>query len=311
MAARESIQMMVEPQQSGMRIDKFLTEALKNRWSRSFIQKSIKQGGLKINGNPVSSLNYKVDVNDVCSLVLQEPEACTLKPTQGALDIIYEDEDIIVLNKPEGHVVHLGNGVEAGTTLVESLLGYCPLSLAAGAERPGVVHRLDQATSGVILFAKTDVAYWNLTKMFSERLIHKTYHALVWKIPTRLSGTIEAPIGRSDRDRTAMCIRTDGREACTHWELMKAFPQANKALLACHPVTGRTHQIRVHLKSIGHPIVGDPKYGRIPDKRLFLHAYQIEFEHPITHKTCCFKASWSESFSQAIACLEKDLEDSL
>ena len=257
MDVSESIEVVVEPQQSGMRIDKFLTEALENRWSRSFIQRSIKQGGLKINGANVTALDYKVTANDICLLTLQAPKSCTLQPTKGTLDIIYEDEDIIVLNKPEGQVVHLGNGVESGTTLVEALLGYCPLSLAAGAERPGVVHRLDQATSGVILFAKTDVAYWSLTKMFSERKIHKTYHALVWKIPTRLSGTIEAPIGRSDRDRTAMCVRMDGREACTHWELLKAFPQANKALLACHPITGRTHQIRVHLKHIGHPIVGD------------------------------------------------------
>lgn len=307
MGVSESIEFVVEPQHSGMRIDKFLTEAFKNRWSRSFIQKSIKQGGLKINEVVVASLDYKVKVGDICVLNLQEPEPCKLQPSQGLLDIIYEDEDIIVLNKPEGQVVHLGNGVESGTTLVEALLGYCPLSLAAGTERPGVVHRLDQATSGIILFAKTDIAYWTLTKMFSERQIHKTYHALVWKIPTRLAGTIQAPIGRSDRDRTSMCIRTDGREACTHWELLKAFPHANKALLACHPVTGRTHQIRVHLKSIGHPIVGDPKYGRIPDVRLFLHAYQIEFEHPISHKSCLFKAPWPESFSQGIALLEEEL----
>lgn len=303
----ENIELIVEPQQSGVRIDKYLAETLKNRWSRSFIQKSIKQGGLKINGEVVVSLNYKIKAGDTCILSLQEPEPCTLQPSKGTLDIIYEDEDLIVLNKPEGQVVHLGNGVESGTTLVEALLGYCPLSLAAGAERPGVVHRLDQATSGIILFAKTDMAYWSLTKMFAERKIHKTYHALVWKIPERLSGTIEAPIGRSDRDRTAMCIRTDGREACTHWELLKAFPNANKALLVCHPVTGRTHQIRVHLKSIGHPIVGDPKYGRVPDKRLFLHAYQIEFEHPISHEYCIFKAPWPESFSQGVARLEDNL----
>lgn len=307
MDVSEPIVWVVEPQQSGMRIDKFLTEVLKNRWSRSFIQKSIKQGGLKINGEVITSLNCKIKTTDICSLVIQEPEPCTLQPKEGALDIIYEDEDLIVLNKPEGQVVHLGNGVESGTTLVEALLAYCPLSLAAGPERPGVVHRLDQATSGVILFAKTDVAYWSLTKMFAERKIHKTYHALVWKVPTKLSGTIEDPIGRSDRDRTAMCIRIDGREACTHWELLKAFPNANKALLACHPVTGRTHQIRVHLKSIGHPIVGDPKYGKIPDARLFLHAYQIEFEHPISRERCLFKAPWPESFSEGVARLEDNL----
>ena len=122
----ENIELIVEPQQAGMRIDKFLTDVLKNRWSRSFIQKSIKQGGLKINREVITSLDYKVKTNDVCSLVLQKTEPCTLQPRKGALNIIYEDEDIIVLNKPEGQVVHLGNGVESGTTLVETLLAYCP-----------------------------------------------------------------------------------------------------------------------------------------------------------------------------------------
>lgn len=305
MDVTETIKLIVGAQQSDMRIDRFLTEALKNRWSRSFIQKSIKQDGLKINGKSVHSLDYKTKTNDVCCLTIQEPEPCKLQPRKGILDILYEDDDIIVLNKPEGQVVHLGNGVEPGTTLVEALLDYCPLSLAAGTQRPGVVHRLDQATSGVILFAKTDIAYWGLTKMFSERKIHKTYYAIVWKIPTKLAGTIQAPIGRSDRDRTAMCVRMDGRDACTHWVLLESFPKDHKALLACHPVTGRTHQIRVHFKSMGHPIVGDPKYGNIPDERLFLHAYQIEFIHPISQKNCLFKALLPESFSTKLAYLRE------
>ena len=307
MDVTDPIELTVEAQQSGVRIDRFLTEALENRWSRSLIQKSIRQNGLKINGIEVCSLDYKVKTNDVCSLILRKPTLCQLQPTQSALNILYEDESIIVLNKPEGQVVHLGNGIAAGTTLVEALLGYCPLSLAAGAQRPGVVHRLDQATSGVILFAKTDEAYWGLTKMFADREIHKTYHALVWKIPNKLAGTIQAPIGRSEHDRTAMCIRMGGREALTYWTLLKAFPQAHQALLACHPVTGRTHQIRVHLKSIGHPIVGDPKYGKIPGDRLFLHAYQIEFIHPISHKNCLFVAPYPKSFSNALKRLEEGL----
>ncbi len=296
----QSLKLIVSTEQAGLRIDKLFSEAYKAQWSRACIQKSIRSGHLSVNNIIVNSLNYRVRSGDVCSLMLQAPEEITLIPKKSNLNILFEDEDLIVINKPEGQVVHLGNGVQPGSTLVEALLSYCPLSAAAGAERPGVVHRLDQATSGLILFAKTDRAYWALTRMFAERQIHKTYHAFVWGIPKFQSGTIEAPIGRSQRDRTSMCITNSGREACTIWELLEAFPKANKALLACHPVTGRTHQIRVHLKSIGHTIVGDPKYGKIPDKRLFLHAYQIEFEHPITHEACSFFAPYPASFEEGL-----------
>ena len=300
---RHALRLIVSDEQVGLRIDKLFSEAYKEQWSRACIQKSIRQGHLSVNNHVIDSLNYRVKLNDVCVLNIQSPEAIVLTPQKSDLNILFEDEDLIVINKPEGQVVHLGNGVQPGSTLVETLLAYCPLSAAAGAERPGVVHRLDQATSGLILFDKTDTAYWALTRMFAERKIHKTYHAFVWGIPKFQSGTIDAPIGRSQRDRTAMCITNSGREARTTWELLEAFPKANKALLACHPVTGRTHQIRVHLKSIGHTIVGDPKYGKIPDKRLFLHAYKIEFEHPITHQACFFVASYPASFEEELKIL--------
>lgn len=296
----QPLRLIVSAEQAGLRIDKLFSEIYKEQWSRVCIQKSIRQGHLRINNLAINSLNYRVKQDDICVLNVQTPEAIVLTPKKSALNILFEDDDLIVINKPEGQVVHLGNGVQPGSTLVEALLAYCPLSAAAGAERPGVVHRLDQATSGLILFAKTDAAYWSLTRMFAERQIHKTYHALVWGIPKFQSGTIDAPIGRSQRDRTSMCITHSGREACTNWELLETFPEANKALLACHPITGRTHQIRVHLKSIGHTIVGDPKYGKIPGKRLFLHAYQIEFEHPITHQHCSFVAPYPTSFEEEL-----------
>ena len=297
---KQTLRLIVNAEQVGLRIDKLFSEAYKEQWSRVCLQKSIRQGHLSVNNHIVDSLNYRVKLNDVCVLNVQPPEAIVLTPQKSDLNILFEDEDLIVINKPEGQVVHLGNGVHPGSTLVEALLAYCPLSAAAGAERPGVVHRLDQATSGLILFAKTDAAYWALTRMFAERKIHKTYHAFVWGIPKFQSGIIDAPIGRSQRDRTTMCITNSGREARTTWELLEAFPKANKALLACHPVTGRTHQIRVHLKSIGHTIVGDPKYGKIHDKRLFLHAYKIEFEHPITHQACFFVAPYPASFEEEL-----------
>lgn len=285
---------------SGVRVDKFISENLKTKWSRSHIQKAIEHGSLSINDIVVTETNYRAQIGDICKICLEAPSEISLQPSKLFVDILFEDEDLLVVNKPEGQVVHLGNGVAPGTTLVEALLSHCNLSAAAGALRPGVVHRLDQATSGVILFAKTDAAYWNLTRMFAERQIHKTYHALVRGIPKLLSGNIDAPIGRNTRDRTAMCITHQGRNAYTHWKCLEKFETHNQSLLQCSPITGRTHQIRVHLKSIEHPIVGDPKYGHIEDKRLFLHAYKIEFLHPITNAPCTFIAPWPPSFRERI-----------
>ena len=282
-----------------MRVDKFLATIFKEQCSRVRIQKSILDGGLTLNGVIVTQPRTCVHTGDCCRLEIAPTEEVRLKPSQSALDILYEDNDLLIVNKPAGQVVHYGNGVEQGTTLVEALLSHCPLSTAAGALRPGVVHRLDQATSGVMLFAKTDVAYRELTRMFAERRIHKTYYAFVHGIPKLHSGIIDAPIGRSMHDRTAMCVTTRGRSAVTHWERLEAFPNANQALLVCRPITGRTHQIRVHLKHIGHPIVGDEKYGKKenpPSERLLLHAYQIEFEHPTTRKECLFTAPLPKGF---------------
>ena len=284
-----------------MRVDKFLATVLRDQYSRARIQKSILDDGLTINGIIVSQPRVCVRAGDHCRLQIAPTEEAQLKPCKGALDILYEDDDLLVVNKPAGQVVHYGNCVEQGTTLVEAVLAHCPLSTAAGVLRPGVVHRLDQATSGVMLFAKTDVAYRELTRMFAERRIHKTYYAFVHGIPKLHSGIIDAPIGRSTHDRTAMCVTTRGRPAVTHWECLEAFPNANQALLVCRPITGRTHQIRVHLKHIGYPIVGDEKYGKrenSPNERLFLHAYQIEFEHPITQKECLFTAPLPKEFSE-------------
>lgn len=290
----------VDESQQGKRIDKVLVAYLNQSYSRAFIQKIIEDGGLFCNGVCWKACDGKVCLNDHIQLKKKDLPEVKLQPRLGALSILYEDENLLVVDKPEGQVVHPGNGVEAGTTLVESVLAHCPLAMAAGSLRPGVVHRIDQATSGIVLFAKTDLAYWNLVKMFAERSIRKTYHALVWNVPRLLSGSIEAPIGRSHSDRTSMCIRQDGRYALTSWKRMEVFEKSRKALLECHPHTGRTHQLRVHLKSIGHTIVGDPKYGKVSDKRLFLHAYQVEFVHPITMVACLFRSEWPQSFDSEI-----------
>ena len=295
------VDLTVLPEYNGVRVDKFLATVLRDQYSRVRIQKAILDGGLTINGVIVPQPRTCVHAGDRCRLEIVPTEEVRLKPSQSALDILYEDNDLLVVNKPAGQVVHYGNGIEQGTTLVEAVLAHCPLSTAAGALRPGVVHRLDQATSGVMLFAKTDVAYRELTRMFAERRIRKTYYAFVHGIPKLHSGIVDAPIGRSTHDRTSMCVTTRGRPAVTHWECLEAFPNVNQALLICRPITGRTHQIRVHLKYIGHPIVGDEKYGKKenpPSERLLLHAYQIEFEHPITKEKCSFIAPLPEEFSE-------------
>lgn len=293
--------MTVLPEYNGMRVDKFLATTLKEQFSRVRIQKSVLDGGLMINGVIVAQSRACVRTGDCCRLRIAPTEEVRLKPSQSALDILYEDVDLLVVNKPAGQAVHYGNGIVPGKTLVEAVLAHCPLSTAAGALRPGVVHRLDQATSGVMLFAKSDVAYRELTRMFAERRIHKTYYAFVHGIPKLHSGIIDAPIGRSTHDRTSMCVTTRGRPAVTHWERLEAFPNANQTLLMCRPITGRTHQIRVHLKHIGYPIVGDEKYGKKenpPSERLFLHAYRIEFSHPITQRKCLFTAPLPKEFGE-------------
>lgn len=295
-------QFVIPSEWAGQRIDKYLAEHLDNHPSRTRIQQAIVSGLLRINDQIVVDANYRIKIDDRCSFCLPDLPPTTLIPTKGNLDILFEDEHLIVLNKPEGQVVHLGNQVKPGTTLVERVLHHTQLSTAAGIQRPGVVHRLDQATSGVIIFAKTDQVYGLLTKAFAERRIHKTYHALVKGVFACQSGIIQASIGRHQRDRTAMCVSPTGRSACTQWECLESFPKAHQTLLACYPITGRTHQIRVHLKHIGHPIVGDEKYGK-PDVRLFLHAYQIALVHPITQKELTISASWPTSFNERIESL--------
>lgn len=293
----------------GCRIDKALAGYLQDRCSRSLIQKNIRDRHLWINGNCVMDAGHRVKTNDHCRMQLEIPEAISLTPNPlRVVPVLYEDSHLLAVNKPEGMPVHFGHGIEAGTTLVEALLPHTPLSPVAGSERPGVVHRLDQDTSGVILLAKTDAAYWALVRLFTQRKMHKTYHALVCGIPGLKSGEIHAPIGRMTHDRTKMCVTTQGREALTHWECLESYPKTHQALLACYPITGRTHQIRVHLKHIGLPIVGDPKYGKITDVRLFLHACAIEFLHPFTQKFCRFVAPWPASFAGKITQLRQQKE---
>lgn len=235
---------------------------------------------------------------------LEEPETKTLelRPENIPLDIVYEDDDVIVINKPQGMVVHPAPGHDEHT-LVNALLYHCPLSTINGTFRPGIVHRIDKDTSGLLMVAKNDKAHRSLAKQLKDKTNIREYVALVHGRIAEDEGTINAPIGRSLKDRKKQAVVKDGRNAVTHFEVLKKY--RDYTFVKCILETGRTHQIRVHMKYIGHPLVGDPLYG--PKKTIkgngqFLHAGKLGFVHPTTGKLLIFEAPLPKIFQE---CLEK------
>jgi 23S rRNA pseudouridine1911/1915/1917 synthase len=239
--------------------------------------------------------SYRVQLGETLTLLLPPRAETVVEPKAMPLDIVFEDADIIVLNKAPGQIVHPGNGNEP-ETLVHGLLHHTggQLSLAGGEKRPGVVHRLDKETSGLMVFAKTDKAYFGLIEAFANREVQKVYTAIVDKVPRLLSGRLNAPIGRHPVQRTRMAVVENGSEACTDWELIEKGEHYARLKIWLH--TGRTHQIRVHLSHIGHILVGDVGYGwrprahTPPAGRVFLHAMELGFMHPVTGASLSFKA---------------------
>ena len=235
---------------------------------------------------------------------LEEPETKTLelRPENIPLDIVYEDDDVIVINKPQGMVVHPAPGHDEHT-LVNALLYHCPLSTINGTFRPGIVHRIDKDTSGLLMVAKNDKAHRSLAKQLKDKTNIREYVALVHGRIAEDEGTINAPIGRSLKDRKKQAVVKDGRNAVTHFKVLKRY--RDYTFVKCILETGRTHQIRVHMKYIGHPLVGDPLYG--PKKTIkgngqFLHAGKLGFVHPTTGKLLIFEAPLPKIFQE---CLEK------
>lgn len=277
------------------RADKVLAAAFPEL-SRSRIQKILDAGNIRMNGAAVSR-KTPLSENETLEIIFPEPPKPSLTPTEIPLDILFEDEHIIVINKDAGIVTHPGAGT-GDDTLVHALLHHTNGQLAgAGGElRPGVVHRLDKETSGVMLFAKTDEAYYALIEKFQNRELQKEYIALVDKAPDLLAGVIREPIDRHPSNRVKMAVREDGKPARTDWFVEEKFGD-NAALVRCILHTGRTHQIRVHLAFIGHPILGDRTYGKIvhrhegwPLPRVMLHAARLCLDHPVTGKPLEFKA---------------------
>lgn len=290
--------MIVEEKHAKIRLDKLLFQ-LYPEHSRTYFQFLIEKGAVLINGKPQKK-RYQTELGDEISVQFIVPPTLSLTPEEIALNIIYEDEDILAINKPAGMVVHPAPGHPNGT-LVNALLHHC--SLSPDELRPGIVHRLDKDTSGVILVAKTTRAHRALIDQFAQRKIEKTYFAITQGIPGHR--LIDAPIKRHPIYRQKMCVDLEGRSAKTRIETLQVH-KAN-ALVKAHPITGRTHQIRVHLAHLGTPILFDPIYGRVknPLNRLMLHAAKIKFLHPISQKILELNAQIPDDMSKFIATLTK------
>ncbi|WP_245428926.1 RluA family pseudouridine synthase [Mesorhizobium sp. WSM3860] len=315
---------------AGQRLDQWLTAQLGPEISRSRVQALIKQGAVSIAGKPVEEAKRKMAPGERVAVVMPEPEPAEPQGEAIALDILYEDDELIVINKPAGLVVHPGAGNWSGT-LVNALIHHCGDSLSGigGVRRPGIVHRLDKETSGVMVVAKTDRAHKALSEAFADHGrtgdLERAYLALVWGIPQRPTGTVEAALGRAaDRVRRAVVPegRDDARHAVTHFTVVERFGERQKefttaSLIECRLETGRTHQIRVHMAHIGHPVIGDPDYGqafrtkanRLPEplksevkafSRQALHAWLLEFRHPTTHLSMRFEAPMPRDLEELV-----------
>ena len=267
----------------GQHIDKLLPE-FNNEWSRSQIQDLIKEDLVTVNEKVIKS-NYKVKLNDLIIVTEKEVVEADIQPENLNLDIYYEDEDVAIVYKPKGMVVHPSPGHYSGTLVNGLMYQIKDLSGINGEIRPGIVHRIDKDTSGLLMVAKNDIAHRGLVEQLMDKSVKRKYTALVHGNIPHDYGTIDAPIGRNEKDRQSMDVVDNGKEAVTHFNVLEHFN--DYTLIECQLETGRTHQIRVHMKYIGFPLVGDPKYG--PRKTLdiggqALHAGVIGFEHPVTHE---------------------------
>lgn len=286
------------------RVDKILADVL-HEYSRSQIQGWIEEGNVKLNGEAVKA-NQKCQTGESLTWEIPETKPLVLEPENIPLDIVYEDEDLLVVNKAKGMVVHPSAGHHTGT-LVHALLYHCTdLSGINGVERPGIVHRLDMDTSGLLVVAKNDYAHQYLSEQLQEKTLKRTYEAIVHGEIGHETGLIDAPIGRDPKDRQKMGIVENGKQAVTHFRVLERFPDYTH--VECQLETGRTHQIRVHMQYIGFPIVGDPKYGQrksLDVQGQALHAKQIAFFHPRTEQQMEFEAAPPAVFMEALDQIRK------
>ena len=298
------IELVVE--QAGLRVDQYVAQQV-NDLSRSYVQKLLAVGRITVDGE-VPKASYRVEEGQRVVLRVPPPEPIEAAAESIPLTIVHEDERIIVVDKPAGMVVHPAYGHRSGT-LVNAVLAHCPdLAGIGGDLRPGIVHRLDKDTSGLIVVAKDDAAHQHLQRQFKERTVDKMYLALTEGRLTAPRGIIDAPIGRDPKQRKRMAVvRSGGRESRTEFTIREAFPE--HTLVEARPLTGRTHQIRIHFASIGHPLVGDPVYGyrrqRLPLERQFLHAARLAFALPGTGERAEFHSDLPEDLEAVLESLRR------
>ena len=295
------IKIPVSPEQAGLRADAFLAEVLED-CSRSMAQKLLEDGLVTCSGKPLKK-NTKLSGGEELEVELPEPKALEVEAQDIPLDVIYEDDSVIVINKPRGMVVHPAAGNPDGT-LVNALLHHCGDSLSGigGELRPGIVHRIDRDTSGLIIAAKNDMAHQGLAAQLQDHTLARTYECIVTGNFREDSGTVNAPIGRHHADRKKMAVTADGRHAVTHWEVIARYPGFTH--VRCKLETGRTHQIRVHMAHLGHPILGDTVYGNkkpVPGLQgQCLQAVGLQFIHPRTGEKVELSCPRSEEFEEQL-----------
>ncbi|HVZ92865.1 MAG TPA: RluA family pseudouridine synthase [Rhizomicrobium sp.] len=322
----KTLRAAVAADQAGMRLDRFLAGAVPE-FSRSRLEGLIDEGRVTLGGKTIRDANRRVKPGEEYRLAAPAPRPARPQAQEIPLRIVHEDKDLIVIDKPAGLVVHPAAGNPDGT-LVNALIAHCGDELAGigGEARPGIVHRLDKDTSGLIVAAKSERAMRSLAKQFANHTIERAYHALVWGSPRAGDGVIEGDIGRNPFDRKRMAVlRGGGKSARTRYRVIERFGDPDRSfasLIECRLETGRTHQIRVHLTHIGHPLIGDPSYGRArraprakteAEARAFaetegfarqaLHAYLLGFQHPTAHRTMRFESPWPEDFARLVKAL--------
>lgn len=332
MAAHLDICLEIEDHLIGQRFDKAIAEISSADISRERVKQLIKSGHVWFNDTPLKTASQKITQGGIVLLQLPEPEPAEPEAENIPLDILFEDDDLLVINKPVGLVVHPGAGNDKGT-LVNALLYHCGDSLSGigGVKRPGIVHRLDKDTSGLIMVAKNDFAHQGLAAQLADRSLSRVYHALCWGVPTLIQGKVDMPIGRDPKHRTKMAITSmaKGREAVTHYRAIETFGKGEEtlSLMECRLQTGRTHQIRVHMSHAGFSLIGDTLYGAQKTKQLSLlnrgdvrdeklraqildfgrqalHAGEIKFVHPRSEEEMTFTARYPVDFDHVISRLK-------
>ncbi|AKN33999.1 pseudouridine synthase [Clostridium carboxidivorans P7] len=304
----ETREFIIDENSVNTRLDLFLSERMEDK-SRSYIQGLIEKSQVKVNGILKKS-NYKLKIKDKILITIPDPVGLDIEPEDIPLDIVYEDSDVIVVNKPQGMVVHPASGVYTGT-LVNALLNHCSdLSGINGVTRPGIVHRIDKDTSGILVVAKNDKSHNKLAEQLKDHSMTRAYTALVEGILKEDEGTIDKPLGRHPVERIKISVIKDGKRAVTHYRVLERFK--SNTLVECVLETGRTHQIRVHMAYIGHPLVGDPVYGYKKQKfnlnGQMLHAKKLGFIHPSTNEYIEFTSDLPDYFKKVLNVLKNELK---